>query len=375
MSSDRLSAALAGAVVISFALSLSACGSDAPPRADAPRPVKVEAVGAGPAGTHESFIGTVRARQRAELGFESGGRLAELMVDVGDRVRAGQVLARLEGSPAQWRLDKAQADRVAAVAALTERATQLSQHEALAKDGIVSATALESVRAQHQLAASQLQAAEAAVALARRDLALSRITAPFDGEIVARTTQAHADVAPGQVILQLESPSAMEVVAMLPEVVATRLSLGQAAAASMSSPAAEGRAVALSLERLAPRTESGSLVQAVFKVKGAGPALHSGSVVSVELPGSGTTRLSLPAAAVLPGKEQGAASVMVFNAVRGRVEKRRVALAGVVLPDGRLPVTAGLGQGELVVVAGAAFLTDGEAAVRLPSQTLLSEAR
>ena len=156
MSSDRLSAALAGAVVISFALSLSACGSDAPPRVDAPRPVKVEAAGAGPAGTHESFIGTVRARQRAELGFESGGRLAELMVDVGDRVRAGQVLARLEDSPAQWRLDKAQADRVAAVAALTERATQLRQHEALAKDGIISAAALDSVRAQHQLAASQL---------------------------------------------------------------------------------------------------------------------------------------------------------------------------------------------------------------------------
>jgi hypothetical protein len=162
---------------------------------------------------------------------------------------------------------------------------------------------------------------------------------------------------------------------MLSEAVATRLSLGQAAAASMSSPAADGHAVPLSLERLAPRTESGSLVQAVFKVKGAGPALHSGSVVSVELPGSGTTQLSLPAAAVLPAKEQGAASVMVFNAVRGRVEKRRVALAGVVLPDGRLPVTAGLGPGELVVVAGAAFLTDGEAAVRLPSQTVLSEAR
>ncbi|MGM9491057.1 efflux RND transporter periplasmic adaptor subunit [Ideonella sp. YS5] len=372
---DRLSAALAGAAVISFALSMAACSADAPPTATAPRPVKVEAAGEGAAATPETFIGTARARQRAELGFEAGGRLAALMVDVGDRVRAGQVLARLESAPARWRQDKALADRAAATAALAERETQLRQHEALAKDGIISSTALESVRTQQQLAASQLQGADAVLALAQRELALASITAPFDGEIVARAAQAHADVAPGQVILQLESPASLEVIVMLPEAVAARLAPGQLAAATVSPPAGDGRPLPLRLARLSPRSENGSLMQAVFEVTARGAALHSGSVVAVELPQPAVAQLSLPAAAVLPGRQRSAGSVMVLDVAKGRVEKRQVTLGGSVLPGGRVPVTKGLTQGELVVVAGAAFLTDGEAAVRLPQQTLLSEAR
>ncbi|MGR5437883.1 efflux RND transporter periplasmic adaptor subunit, partial [Vibrio owensii] len=110
---------------------------------------------------------------------------------------AGQVLARLDESPARWRLNKVEADRAAAAATAVERRAQLQQQEALARDKIISQTALESARAAHQLAQSQLAAADAALATARRDLALTHITAPFDGEIVARLTQPFSDVAPG----------------------------------------------------------------------------------------------------------------------------------------------------------------------------------
>ena len=79
---------------------------------------------------------------------------------------------------------------------------------------------------------SQLQAADAALALARRDLALASIKAPFDGEIVARSAQPHIDIGAGQAVLQIEARRTLEVVAMLPDTVAARLSLGDVASAS-----------------------------------------------------------------------------------------------------------------------------------------------
>lgn len=351
---------------------LAGCAEPPPPTAAAPRPVKVERVADSATAAHETFIGTLRARQRAELGFEQPGRIADILVDVGDHVRAGQVLARLDASPAQWRLDKAQADRTAAAAALAERTTQLQQHESLAKDKIISATALEAVQTQQRLALSQLQAADAALAMARRDLTLSHIKAPFDGEIVARAAQPHSDIAAGQPVLQIEAGQTLEVVSMLPEAVAARLAPGQAAAARIGASATQP----LKLERLSARSESGSLVQAVFRLDGITPGLRSGAVVSVELPHATTAAgVSVPAPALLPTAEPGSASVFLLDAAQGRLVRRAVQLGKGVLPDGRIPVSAGLRAGDQVVIAGTAFLTEGQAAVTHAPTTLLHGAQ
>jgi RND family efflux transporter MFP subunit len=350
----------------------SGCAKQSVQTAAAPRAVKVEAVAERSVATHESFIGTLRARQRAELSFGVPGRIAAVLVDVGDTVRAGQVLARLQESPVQWRLDKALADRAAALATLAERNAQLQRHEALAKEQIVALATLDAVRTQQELAASHLQTADAALALARRDLALSRITAPFDGEIVARMAQPDGDVGAGQPVLRIEAGQTLEVVAMLPENVTAHLAAGARATLTIASPASAERTLAMTLERLSARSESGSLVQAVFGIAAAdGMGLRSGRVVSFELPRAGGPAISVPAAALLPATERGSGSVFVLDAATSRVVRRAVTVADAILPDGRIPVTSGLVAGDRVVVAGAAFLSDGEPAVVHVAQTLL----
>lgn len=360
---------------IALTVLLTGCSQPPAPAVQAPRPVKIEVVGDSAADARESFVGTLRARQRSDLGFESPGRIAAILVEVGDHVRAGQVLARLDEAPARWRLDKAEADRAAAAAALAERTTLLQQHESLAKDRIVSATTLESVQVQHRQAVSQLQAAHAALALARRDLALVRITAPFDGEIVARSAQPHADVGAGQPVLQIEAGRALEVVAMLPDSVAARLSAGDAASAS--SPGQ--KAAPLKLERLSARSESGSLVQAIFRVDGSAEGLRSGGVVSVELPRTSAATISVPASAVVYGgdarRNGSVGSVFVLDAATQQLSRRAVVLGDAMLPGGRVAVTTGLARGDQVVVAGTAFLTEGQRAVKHEAQTLLNGGR
>lgn len=356
------------AAALAIAAVLAGCSQPPAPVAPAPRPVKVEVVGNAVGDARETFVGTLRARQRSELGFESAGRIAAILVDVGDHVRAGQVLARLDEAAAQWRLDKAEADRAAAAATLAERSSQLRQHESLAEERIVSAMTLESAQTQHRLAQSQMQAAQAALALARRDLEQTRIKAPFDGEIVARSAQPHGDIGAGQPVLQIEAGRALEVVAMLPDTVAARLAPGDAATASGS----DLRPLPLKLERLSTRSESGSLVQAIFRIEPPAPGLRSGGLVSVELHRTGPSAISVPAAAVVYGGEgRRNASVFVLDTAKQQLVRRGVELGDAVLPEGRVPVMAGLARGDQVVAAGAAFLTEGQSAVRHEAQTLL----
>jgi len=357
------------ATILLLAL-LTGCAKEPGVVAAVPRPVKVEVIGSSPDSGNESFVGTLRAHQRSELGFETGGRIASILVEVGDRVRAGQVLARLEEGPAQWRLDKAEADHAAAAAALAERTTQLRQNEALASEKIISPTSLESVQTQHRVALSQLQTADAAVALARRELTLSRITAPFDGEIVARAAQPHSDIAAGQTVFNIEAGRTLEVMAMLPDSVAARLVPGSTATATTSGQ--EVLRLPLKLDKLSARTESGSLVPAIFRLTNSSTGLRSGSVVSVDLPRAAPADIAVPAPALMPGNENGTGSVFILDSSSGRLVRRQVTFDNAVLPGGRIPITSGLRDGDQVVVAGTAFLSEGQPAVKHDRQTLLA---
>ncbi|KAB8035784.1 efflux RND transporter periplasmic adaptor subunit [Janthinobacterium aquaticum] len=359
------------AACMSGLLLLAGCSHPVEPVAALPKPVKIETVGAFDAGQGRgSFVGTVRAQQRGELSFETAGRVAAVLVEVGDRVRAGQELARLDPAPARWRLDKAAADDSAAVAALAERDTQLRQQEALSRDGIISPAALETVRAAHALASSQRGVAQAALAAARRDVALTRITAPFAGAVVARLVQPFADVAPGQAIVQVQSEQAQEVLAMLPDTVASGLAPDAVARARSGN-----RDIPLTLERLSARSDNGSLVQAIFKLAPGHDVLRNGAVVAVELPDhAADVLLSVPMAAVMTGarsaQKPGQASVFVLDKT-GTLVRRPVQTGTNLLPGSRMEIRQGVQRGDQVVVAGTAFLHEGQAAVAHQPQTLL----
>lgn len=345
---------------------LSACTKDQSVSQVSPRPVKIEIAGNSNTSQSDSFIGTLRARQRTDLSFEAAGRVQTMLVDIGDKVKAGQVLAQLDEAPARWRAVRAQADRDAAAATLAERHTWLQQQQTLARDNIISSTALQAAQVSHQQAQSQLAAAEAALSAARRDLSLTRITAPFDGEIVARLVQAHHDVTPGQAILQLESGKALELVAQLPEQLATQLQSGSTARAQNGDLQFPVR-----LERVSRRSDNGSLVQAVFAVSDVPAKLRSGSVVTLELPRVKQAALTLPASALLPGTDAGSARVMLLQG--DRIQSRSVKTEGSLLAGGRIAVS-GIQPGEKVVVAGTASLHDGQIAVAYANPSVLQGA-
>lgn len=355
---------------------LAGCSDEAVQAAALPRSVKVERV--EPAGSTqiETYAGTVRAKQRSELGFESGGRIATLTVDVGDFVRAGQTLATVDLVPAKEKLRKAEADRAALVASLAERESQVLRTRRLHDDDVVSGAVLEDVRLQRDSAAALLEAANAGLALARRELAMSMIVAPFDGRIVARNAQPSMNVAPGQSVLEIEGGGAREVVAFLPSKQAERLNPGDSATVSPTgNDTVRRQETTVRLSNLSGRADNGSLVQAIYEVEGDAHTLRPGSAVSLRLPGEAKGGMTIPASALLPDPRPGHGSVFVLDTQRERVRLRNIRIDSGLAHDGRLSVSQGLAPAELVVVAGPAFLSDGQPAKAFESQTLLSDAR
>jgi len=353
--------------LLAAALMLSACSPDAAAPAQ-PRSVKLEAIGAGSADAASRFVATLRQEHRADLAFENGGRIAEIAVDVGDRVRKGQVLASLDAEPARLRLTQAEANLRAATGQAKERQIQLQQQQAMFEDGVVSQASLTSAQVAHDSAQSQLRVAESDRALAARALRQSELRAPFDGSVVARLLQPQADAAAGQVVVQVEGQGQPQAVATLPAAIAQGLTPGSLVQASRAD--ANAAAFTLRLRSVSSRLEGGASVQAIFDVAEASIPLRSGDSLMLSLSGASENDLSVPLPAVIA--QQGKDAVFVYDAKAGTVVRRAVKLGPI--EGERIRVTSGLRSGEQVVAAGGAFLSDGQAVLPLRAASHLNDA-
>ena len=154
--------------------------------------------------------GYVTARRQATVSTQITGTLTQVLIDEGDHVKEGQILARLDDTAQQASLAQAQAQLQAAQATQMQVQAQLDQarrdlvrNEDLVQRQLVSQQALETARTQVQTLAAQLEAqkrqiklAEASVAGARVQLAYTYVRAPFSGVIVAKAAQVGEIVSP-----------------------------------------------------------------------------------------------------------------------------------------------------------------------------------
>ncbi|MFA4626841.1 efflux RND transporter periplasmic adaptor subunit [Xanthomonas perforans] len=359
-----------GLVCGTLLLGLAACSGPEAPATETPRAVKLERFGNG--GDNPLQVpALVRQEQRAELGFEGAGRLSAVLVDVGDRVTRGQLLARLDDEPLRLREQQADANVRAALAQSGERQLQLRQQQAMFDDGASSSATLTAARAAADAAAAQLQVARADLAMARRGARLGELRAPFDGSVVARLQQPQADVAAGQAVLQVEGQGHVQLVATLPAIAGAGLVPGQTVHARVVD--AGGAPIELRLRSLSSRLDNATTVQALLEPLAAAPSLRSGDSVMLPLPPAAASTPSVPLSAVLPRLNRQQASVFVYQPATRAVIERAVDLGTIV--GERVQILRGLRAGEQVVSAGVGFLVNGQPVTPLQAQTQLSGGR
>lgn len=225
------SVGLAALIIAILVLGISSLRAEANFQGSAPPPIPVSAVEAeyaSDAQIDELFPGLVSARRESALGFERGGRIDLIEVDIGDRVSAGEVIARLDTRALEAQIAAADA-QTAEAAAQTALAAETQDRQAqLLERGHISQQRFDEVATSTRAAQARQNAAAAAADALRVQLDLSIITAPFDGVITARNADEGAIASPGQPLVQIIENSALEIRVGLPPAIAAQLETGTA---------------------------------------------------------------------------------------------------------------------------------------------------
>ena len=196
---------------------------------DAPAPLTVAVVMAEPAEAFDlkdSYAGLAEARRTSMLGFASGGRIADIRADVGDRVKAGATLATLDTRSLEAQLASANAVVQEARASHDLALSTVERQRQLKLQGHVSQQRVDEAEAQANTALARVEAAKAQADTLRVQIDLARITAPFDGVVTQRLSDEGAIASPGQGVLQLVEKGVLEARLGLPAASAALLQPG-----------------------------------------------------------------------------------------------------------------------------------------------------
>ena len=367
-------------VVMAAAGLLAACGSGEKPGAP-PAPavsgVQTEVVQALDVPQFYPAAGTVRAANTAILAAQVAGAVREVRVNAGDRVRRGALLAVIDDRSAQAQVQGAQAGVSEAAqgeaevdqarkAATADRqfaeATFNRYKELLAKNSL-SRQEFDGAQARYQAALANEQAMEAKKqqllarqqqarsqqASAQTYLSFTRVVAPFDGVVTAKSVDAGTVVMPGTPLITVEDTGRYRLEATLPEEYLASAQAGAAVSVSTEHGQCQGR-VAEVVPAADPMTHT-------FLVKIDLPQdcnCRSGEYGQASFPVAATRSITVPTSALVDhGELEG---VFVVTAT-GAVELRLVKTGGAV--SNRVEILAGLSAGEKVVIAGADRLRDG----------------
>jgi membrane fusion protein (multidrug efflux system) len=214
-----------------------------------PASVEVASVSRGDFVASAEFVGTLQARATADLYAKLNGQLLEMRVNTGDRVRAGQVLARIDPGELNERVDQARAAQRMAEATLGERRAALGiarstaeRTRALFEQQLVSQQQHDQAQAEMQGAAAQVQVAEASVSQARANVGAARaelekalIVAPFSGVIGKRYLDKGAFAATNRPVFSVVDLSTIKTTVPLTEKDAARVRVGQAATVTLEA--------------------------------------------------------------------------------------------------------------------------------------------
>jgi len=327
--------------------------------------------------TNRVYAGTSRAARRAELGFKRGGEVATVMVDLGDSVATGQLLAQLDTRALASDLRRAQSEEILAAAnrrsasAQTELAANTERRvRALRANGNVSQQAFDEAHLQYRVSRAQLEVAQASLGRAQAaveamEVALSEaeIRAPFGGVIQARHVDEGSQIGPGSPALSLVETSKREAHIGIPESAVTSLTVGDAYTIIWQNVSASAQLRSL-LPEVNPNTRT---VTAVFTV--ADQRIPLGAVVELSLrqrvPGNG---FWVPIDA-LTAMDRGLWGVFIIDA-ENIVQQR---LVEIVHNEGDRAFVRGLlSTSDRVVATGTQRIVAGQRVIPIAAQMTIS---
>ena len=182
-------------------------------------------------GSERRFTGTVGARVQSNLGFRVAGKIVERLVDVGQQVKAGQPLMRIDETDLRLALTAKRNAVAAARASVVQTDADEQRYANLVSNGWSSRQRYEQAKAASDTAKAQLAAAEAEARVAENEATYSILVADADGTVVETLGEPGQVVSAGQTVVRLAQAGPREAVVALPETI--RPAIGSVAEASV----------------------------------------------------------------------------------------------------------------------------------------------
>lgn len=197
-------------------LLLGACKPAEKP-VEPPRAVNVLRIEGGNGTLSASYTGDVRSRYETGLAFRVPGKLTERLVEVGDTVKTGQVIARLDPADQQLGIEAARQAVSAAEASYAQAKSDLTRFGELFRQGFISAAEFDRRKAAHDVAGAQLSQARAQLSVNRNQAEYTTLRAPSEGVVTAVAAEVGQVVGAGQAVLRVARPGFTEVAVSVPE--------------------------------------------------------------------------------------------------------------------------------------------------------------
>lgn len=354
-----LVAASGAAAFATFAIPAQEASAVSDPRLEAPL---VRLMTAAPvSGSKRSFTGVIGARVESDLGFRVPGKIVERLVDIGQEVKAGQPLMRIDDADLRLALTAKRNAAAAARAIVVQTKADERRYASLRDDGWVTRQRYEQAKAASDTAEAQLAAAEAEARVAENEAAYSALVADADGTVIETLGEPGQVVGAGQTVVRIALAGPREAVVALPETI--RPPIGSAAEAEVYG--SDGRQYWAHLRQLADSADARTRTyEARYVFDGAAPTAPLGATVTIRVADRVSRQeIQVPLGAVLDDGEK--TGVWVLDHATSTVHFRPVQLVRL---GSETAVISGLNAGEPIVSLGAHLLQEG-ARVRIVSES------
>lgn len=342
-------------------LFLLGCGDSDKQEPRPVRPVRYQEVGYGGNATSRTFSGTARTNKIINLSFRASGIITEHNLSIGQQVRKGQLLARLDNVQARLNYESAVASLNSSESQMNTAKLNLDRVRSLYEKGSMSLSDFEAAKNSFKTAQQGYESAKRGVGIQQEQIRFGFLYAPEDGVISAVNSEVDENVSPGQIVAVLNAGTDMEISMGLPESIINGVSKGLDVAVGF--PSLPETSFSGKVTEVAPAVDINTATYPVrVRITNPSDAIKSGMSANVTFNFAGLeeARPSLVVPPQAVGEDSNGRFVFLIEDTDGiiTVKKQPVAIGN--LTTEGFEITSGLESGQKIATAGLQTLLDGQ---------------
>lgn len=303
----------------------------------------------------------VAACRQAQLAFRVGGPLIEINIKPGDVVKKGQLLMQIDPQDFKDRIAVLEARLNGALSLLVTAKLDLQREQPLVAQQALPQASFDHTLNRKETAAASVAQIRAELVIAKRQLAYTRLTAPYHGVVLEQRAENYEMIAPGRTVLTIQDTSKLKITASVPEneIIQHQIQAGQEG--EVSFPALNSQTFPARLEEWESAADPASKTFSVTFTMPCPPKLTIFPGMTAELTWqSGTpedrSALVVPVQAVVTDSK-GRSLIWVYDTATGTAQKRQVQ-TGRFADNNNVEIKSGIQEGDTIVVAGMDFITE-----------------